>query len=88
MPASPDRVQTSFILAVASSRAHAGVGIGLRRSKSGKQADGGRQRYSIQRMKILRANMEKTRISPRFSRSRASKGSQVDGLDVIDGVIE
>jgi hypothetical protein len=78
---------------VQTSRAHASVGIGLRfgrrRSKSGKQADGGRQRYSIQRMKILRANMEKTRISPRFfSRSQVSKGSQVDGLDVVDEVIE
>jgi hypothetical protein len=78
-------VQTSFILAVASSRAQAGVGSGLRFGKSGMQAEGGRQR--IQRMKILRSNMEKTRISPRFfSRSRASKGSQVDGLDVVDAL--
>jgi ABC-type uncharacterized transport system substrate-binding protein len=74
-------VQTSFIPAVASSRAQAGVGSGLRFGrhrgcgKSGMQAEGGRQRK--QRMRILRANMKKTRISPRFfSRSRASKGSQ------------
>jgi hypothetical protein len=83
-------VQTSSILAVASNRAQAGVGSGLRFGrhcgKSGMQAEGGRQRYSIQRIKILRANME---MSPRlFSRSPTSKGSQVDGLDVVDEVIE
>jgi ABC-type uncharacterized transport system substrate-binding protein len=76
-------VQTSFIPAVASSRAQAGVGSGLRFGrhrgcgKSGMQAEGGRQRK--QRMRILRANMKKTRISPRFfSRSRASAARNVD----------